>query len=246
MATSKENQKEKSRKLLALQKKYAQRITIAKQGFEAFRKKDYIVAAAKYKEYLGIHANLHDIEDIYKLNPSHFNQKTEVTEMLLISHAYWELARINEQSPELARNFQRSLDQFVRFTANQPYQVLNAEMLRKYIKKLKGTSPQNAALNQAYSQIFIQSKKCFIATLSYGQDHPITHELREFKQSLLKTKMGFAFVEHYYRYSSLLVERIEDKKYMRTLFICFSRPPLWCLAKIFKLSILKSCFYSQK
>ena len=45
---SKETQKEKSRRRLALQKKFGQRITIAKQGREAFLSKDYITATKKY------------------------------------------------------------------------------------------------------------------------------------------------------------------------------------------------------
>ena len=41
--SSKETEKERSRRKLALQKKYTQRITIARQGRDAFLQKDYKV-----------------------------------------------------------------------------------------------------------------------------------------------------------------------------------------------------------
>ena len=82
-----------------------------------------------------------------------FDAKRQVTELLLISHVYWELARINEMPPKLQKNFSRSLNQFVKFTINQPYQVLNSEMLRKYIKK----------------------KYTFFSTISITESSPITN-----------------------------------------------------------------------
>ncbi len=63
-----------------------------------------------------------------------------MTEMLLISHVYWELSRVYEMTPKLQVAFDKCLKQFVRFTINQPYQVLNSEVLRKYIKKNKHVS----------------------------------------------------------------------------------------------------------
>ena len=150
-----ESQADKKKKL-ALQKKYEQRITIARQGREYFSQKDYVNAAKKYNEYLGILAELNEVDEIYKLTPSMFDQKKQVTEMLLISHIYWELARVHEMTPKLQTAFNKCITQFVKFTANQPYQVLNAEMLRKYIKKNKNKTPQLGVLNHAYQQIFVQ------------------------------------------------------------------------------------------
>ena len=44
----KETEKEKQRRKLALNKKYGQRITIARQGRDAFMQKDFITATKKY------------------------------------------------------------------------------------------------------------------------------------------------------------------------------------------------------
>lgn len=245
MANSDEIKKEKQKKL-ALQKKYEQRITIARQGREAFLSKDYISATRKYNEYLGILAESKDIEDIFRLTPAMFDAKRQVTELLLISHVYWELARINEMPPKLQKNFSRSLNQFVKFTINQPYQVLNSEMLRKYIKKNKRSSPQLALLNQALSQIHVQSKKCYIATECFGNFHPVTSTLREFKLELINWPCGQKAVELYYRVSSKIVDHKKDNKLYAKLFVLFSILPLRLFAKFTQTSIFKRCSYYLK
>jgi hypothetical protein len=235
---SEKKDKEQQRRKLALQKKYVLRITIARQGREAFSQRDYVTAASKYNEYLRILSELNDQEDIFRLSPSMFDEKAEITEMLLISHIYWELSRINEMTPKLQAAYQMCLSQFVKFTVNQPYQVLNAEMLRKYIKKNKNNSNQIELLNSAYQQIFVESKKCFVSTLCYGSHHPITMDLRKFKSSLLKTTFGQKLVEVYYRLSSKFVAFLEEHEILRKVFIFITRPLLAVLAKIANFSIV--------
>ncbi len=221
-----ESDKDKAKRKVQLQKKYGQRITIARQGRDAFMQKDYIGATKKYNEYLSILAQMNDQEDIYKLSPVMFDNKKEVTEMLLISHIYWEIARINEMTPKLQKNFQKAIDQFVKFTINQPFQVLNAEMLRKYIKKNKNTSAGIQSLTQAYNQIFVQSKKCYIATMCYGETHPNTQTLRQFKQVILRHQCGLILVEQYYIYSSRLVNLAGHSFMIKQFLHIFVRPIL--------------------
>lgn len=233
-----ESQLEK-KKRLALQKKYGQRITIARQGREYFSQKDFVNAAKKYNEYLAIYAELNEIDDIFKLTPSMFDQKTQVTEMLLVSHVYWELARVNEMTPKLQASYLKCLAQFVKFTANQPYQVLNAEMLRKYIKKNKTKTTQLGPLNQAYQQIFVQSKKCYISTYCYGHKSEVTLTLREFKDLLLDYKYGQTFVSIYYRHSSKFVTWCDGKSIIPSIVKIFTRPILYIFAKLLKKSIFK-------
>lgn len=224
---------------LALQKKYNQRITIAKQGREFFAQKDYVNAAKRYNEYLAILSELNEVEDIYHLTPSMFDEKTQVTEMLLISHVYWDLSRVNEMTPKLQVAYNKCMKQFVRFTANQPYQVLNAEMLRKYIKKNKHKTPQLGVLNHTYSEIFVQSKKCYIATMCFGPNAIETNTLRHFKLKLLQLPFGEKLVSLYYFYSSKLVDACEERKVLRLTTTSFSKPILICFAYVLKRSILK-------
>lgn len=239
MKSAKENAKEKKKQKIALQKKYGQRITIARQAREAFLQKDYISAQRKYYEYLGILSELNDIDDIFKLSPSMFDNKREVTEMLLVSHVYWEVARINETSPQLEKVFARALSQFVKFTVNQPYQVLNAEMLRKYIKKNRKVTQKYGQLNAAYQQIFVQSKKCYIATHCLGATSPWTQTLRQFKLWLLETPGGIHFVRFYYLFSPKLIRFLEAHPGLDRIIQPLFAVSLKGFASILKSSILK-------
>lgn len=230
-----ENSKEKKAKLLALQRKYGTRITTAKRAREAFSQKDYVRAAKLYHDYLSVLQELKEVDDIYKISPTQFDHQTEITEMLLISHVYWDLARINEMTPKLQKAFQLSLDQFVKFTVNQPYQVLNAEMLRRYIKAQKGRSPQSENLNKAYNKIFVESSKCYIATMCFGENHPTTNTLRAFKGDLLKFSLGRVLVESYYRTSSILVEYLDDHPVQRKVTRITMYLPILLCAKLYRL-----------
>lgn len=228
-----ENKEDRKRKL-ALQNKYETRITLVKKGKEAFKKKEFIRAAANYQEYLQIYVELNKLENIYKLNPSHFDPKKELTEMLLISQIFWDLTRINENSPQLQSAFSMSLSQFVKFTVNQPYQVLNAEMLRKYIKNNKRRSPQIDYLNAAYQQIFVQSKKCYISTLCFGPLDERTVFFRTIKDSLCHSNLGLRFIGLYYRSSSRLVTHLESHNLQRKAFVFITKPILNLLAYCLK------------
>lgn len=225
MADSKE-QKEKQKRRLALQSKFNQRITIAKNARELFLNKDYVNATVKYTEYLAIHAELNDLDDIYQLKPSMFDPNRDVTELLLISHVYWEMARINEMTPKLQATYKKCISQFVKFTINQPYQVFNSEMLRKYIKKNKNRSLQLGLLNEAYSQIFVQSRKCYIASFCFQPESYELNFLRNYKQDLLQKRNGLIVVQTYYRLSSRLVSFLEHRPRTAKIFKFITRPLL--------------------
>ena len=53
MADTQESKQERQRKL-TLQKQFSRRITVARQGREAFMEKDYVTCMQKYHEYLRI------------------------------------------------------------------------------------------------------------------------------------------------------------------------------------------------
>ena len=230
MTKETKEEKDKKRRRMALQKRYGQRITIARHGRESFLAKDFIAATAKYNEYLAILSEMNELDDLYSLTPAMFDDKTQLTEMLLISHVYWEMSRIHEHAPKLQKTYYKSLSQFVKFTVNQPYQVFNAEMLRKYLKKNK-KSAQYAALNSAYQQIFVKSKKCYIATYCFGENHKTTNELRDFKKLLLQSDYGQKFVELYYRFSPYLVQFSYRYPLFGKVFRQFAIGPLRLLAK---------------
>lgn len=225
----------KERKLKKIKHLFDKRITIAKEGREAFTRKDYVVAAQKYHEYLNIYAEYNGVDTIFKLTPQMFDKKTQVSEMFLVSQIYWDLSRINEMTPKLTENYRKSLYQFVKFTINQPYQVLNAEMLRKYLKKTKNSNhPGREDLSKAYQDIYVQSNKCFIATYLFSENDPVVNTLRVFKRDISKSTLGTRFIVFYYKYSEKIISMVETSTISKFFFKKIIRPALSSFAYIYR------------
>ncbi len=229
---------ERERKLI-LKHKFENRITIAKFGKESFDLGDYGNAVKKYTEYLEIQAEVLDCKDIYSLSTDKFNPKTDLTEMLMISHIYFELARIYDSSDKFHDEAKRCLDRFVHFSANQPYQVVNSELIRKYVKKSR--LKLMGDFQNAYHQIYIQSKKCFVVTHCYGETHQITQDFRSFKEWMLDYSLGHKFVQYYYAFSPKLIKTCEEYPRISSFFILPIKFSLRMVAKFILPHILKSC-----
>ena len=245
MSDPAESKQERQKKLL-LQRRFSKRITIARQGREAFMERNNVGCMQKYQEYLLIIAESKNTDDIFKLNPSMFDDTTQLSELLLISHVFWEMARIYEMTPKLQMNFQNCLNQFVKFTTNQPYQVLNAEMMRKYNKMNAKRSRYGDKYIEAYSQIFVQSKSCYIASHCFGYDAMETIRLRRFKDEILLWPLGEYFVAIYYRCSSKLVDYLDHKPLFSSLLSKPIKPILLCFSLFTETSIFKRCSYYLK
>lgn len=229
--------REEREKMLILKHKFANRITITKFGKEALDAGDYANAIAKFTEYMQVMADIKKVKDMYSLKPSHFDPKKEITEMLLISHLYFEMARVYDAVPKFADEAKKCLDQFVLFSANQPYQVVNSEMIRKYLKK--AVFKNQDAFRNAYQQIYIQSKKCYVVTFCYGTDHEMTQKYRLFKDWLLESKTGCEFVRIYYNFSSEIVPNWENSRLMHLIARIFVRPLLVLFSKTLLKLIIK-------
>ncbi len=246
MSDTKEESREERQKKLTLQKQFSKRITVARQGREAFLEKDYVSCMRKYNEYLKILADTKEVDDIFKLNPSLFGDETQISELLLISHIYWEMARIYEMTPKFQANFQKSLNQFIKFTINQPFQVLNAEMLRKYIK-INGKKSRHVKLySESYSQILIESRKCYIATICFGDIHPTTDRLRIFKDELSNWPLGLELIALYYKYSTKFVLFLEKHFLIKKVSKAILGPILLSFSILTQTSIFKRCSYYLK
>lgn len=237
-AQSKASREERER-IIKLRHKYENRITIARYGKESLDAGDYGNALKKFMDYLHIMAEIKEVKDAYELKVSKFDSKKELTEMLMISHIFFEMARLYDAVPKFRPDVQKCLDQFVHFTANQPYQVVNSEMVRKYLKKSNFKNPD--AFRDSYQQIYVQSKKCYIVTFCYGNDHAITRECREFKDWLLNYTWGQQLVRHYYRLSSEAVPVCEQNFFLRHATRMIARPALLVFSKIILPVILKRC-----
>jgi hypothetical protein len=170
---------------------------------QALVKEDKMAQAVEsYTKYLGVLALYFDITED-KLSPTLFDPEKDLTELLLISHAYWDLAKAFDRSPNLQRDCLRCLDQFVKFSIGFKYQHVNAQIVRKFNNKKQAHNPK--AFELAYHKIQVNSKKCYIATSCFGENHPDTELLRKFKQKISHSEAGRNFIDFYYRYSPFIV-----------------------------------------
>ncbi len=190
----------------AMLQAYRDRLSVLKKAQEYSQKNDIPKAVERYSTYLNtLGAYFKVSED--KLSPGIFDAEKDLTELLLISHAYWELAKAYDRSPTLHNESIRCLDQFVKFSTGYKFQHINAQMLRKHIKKRQAHNPK--AFNNAYDRLHVSSKGCYIATHCFGDLHPNTNFLRSFKSDIITKPLGFKFVELYYRLSPLIINFCE-------------------------------------
>jgi hypothetical protein len=226
------NPEKKKVNMQQLQKRYAVRFNYTRQARDKHNKGDLISAIQFYNEYLRILADVHDCE-AYDLEPAMFNPVKDVGEMLLISQVFWELTKIYDMTPKLQTEFQTCLNCFVKFTINQKYQIVNAESLRKFLKKTN--SNRKVAYEAAYNTMFIESKKCYIATHCFSDNALETNILRSFKKTLLINDEGLGLIKIYYKYSPKFIKLCEsnvliDKVFTKFLF----RPVLHFVAHFLK------------
>lgn len=206
----KDARKEREHKLM-LKHRFDTRITNVRQGKEAFIRGDFITAIRRYSEYLETVAEVYRVSNIYEIRPILFDKNKDVTEMMMISHLYFELAKVYDATGKFNDDSKKCLEQFVLFSANQPYQVVNSEMCRKHLRKFKFR--QHDIFLNAYQQIFVKSRKCYIATHCFGEEHPTTQKLRSFKSWLQARPGGIDVIEIYYRSSTSWLQLI--KRYPR-------------------------------
>lgn len=229
--------REEREKKLILKHKFENRITIAKFGKQCLDNGDYAGALTKFNEYMQTMAEVKNVKDKYFLKPAHFDNKKDVTEMLMMSHVFFEMARIYDAVPKFHPESKQCLDQFVNFSANQPFQVVNSELIRKHLKKSVFKNPD--VFRAAHEQIYVQSKKCYVVTFCYGNDHELTAQYREFKDWLLESYLGQQAVRHYYRYSSVMVENWETSPAMHLFSRIILKPTLLLFSKTVLRLILK-------
>lgn len=184
---------------------YRTRLSHLKRAQLLVRDDKMAQAVESYTKYLGILALYFDTTED-KLSPTLFDPVKDMTELLLISHAYWDLAKAFDRSPNLQRDCFRCLEQFIKFSIGFKYQHVNAQIIRKFNNKKQAHNPK--AFEQAYHKIQISSKKCYIATSCYGEHDSRTKFLRHFKTKIAHYEWGKNFIDFYYRLSPVIVDKL--------------------------------------
>jgi hypothetical protein len=222
MSTDKDKDKDKSKKknVRALQERYNTRMTLVKYAQDAKYKEDYMNTIKYYNSYLKLMSEVKEV-DIRALGPRNFDQKREVTEIMLISHIYWEEVKILDKVPNLASEFNHTMKKFIEFSTGYEFQFLNAELLRKFIRKNNHRNKE--AFKDAYKRLFIGSGKCYIATHCFGVDHPHVENLRLLRNSLAETRPGLEMVRRYYQFSPSWVEFLNKFPRINSLLTPFLR-----------------------
>ena len=194
---------------------YRTRLTHLKRA-QVFVKEDRMAQAVdSYNKYLGILALYFDTTED-RLSPSLFDAEKDMTELLLISHAYWDLAKAYDRSPNLQRDCLRCLEQFTKFSIGFKYQHVNAQIIRKFNNKKQAHNPK--AFEASYNKIQISAKRCYVATMCFGFDHEKTETLRHFKLKIARFELGLDFIDFYYNYSPRLVEFLEKRPKTKAVF----------------------------
>lgn len=228
MAKKKLNSKDptEDRKREQVVELYRTRLTHLKRA-QVFVKEDRMnMAVDSYNKYLGILALYFDTTED-RLSPNLFDPEKDMTELLLISHAYWDLAKAYDRSPTLQRDCLRCLEQFVKFSIGFKYQHVNAQIIRKFNNKKQAHNPK--AFETAYQKIQINSKRCYIATMCFGFDDPKTEILRHFKLKISPYHYGKNFIDYYYLISPKIVEYLGKHKIQRHFFNYFIARPFLSL-----------------
>ena len=194
---------------------YRTRLAHLKRAQVLVKEDKMALAVDSYTKYLGILALYFDITED-KLTPSLFDPEKDLTELLLISHAYWDLAKAFDRSPNLGKDCLRCLDQFVKFSIGFKYQHVNAQIVRKFNNKKQAHNPR--AFEAAYQKIQISSKKCYVATSCFGENHSYTNNLRHFKNKIAPYHLGKNFIDYYYEFSPGLVCFINKNKFNKFFF----------------------------
>lgn len=229
MAKKEDDEDEKDKKPRAVIHRYQNRLKILRMA-QDYSQKDQIAQAVQfYMQYLEALAAYHEVDE-KNLGPELFDKNKDLGEMLLISHVYWDLAKAFDRNPKFQLETVRYLSQFVKFTIGFKYQYINSELIRKFIKKKMSYNPK--AFSQAHERIRVHSKKCYVATYCYGEEHQHTNNLRLIKQALVKSNFGSSLVDLYYSVSPRLITFFENHPRIGKFSTIFLKPPLAALSHL--------------
>lgn len=210
---------------------YRARLSHLKSAQAHVKAEKFNMAVEEYNKYLGIMLMYFNITED-QFSPKLFDKDKDLTELFLISHAYWDLAKIYDMTHNRLNESVRCLNMFVRFTQGFKYQHANAQIVRKYL--LKNKAYNKKAFEETYTKLQVQSKKCYVATMCFGEHDEKTNTLRAFKYKIARKKFGLDFIDWYYSFSPELVHFLEEHSFLQKIFNLIMRPTLSLFVKAVK------------
>lgn len=214
----------------AIEKIYSNRFTNLKTAMNYSLAGKYPNAIEEYKNYLNILAAYFNCSES-EISPSKFKKEKEITELFLISQLYWDLSRIYDKDPRFINLVKASLEKFLEFTKGFKFQYANSQVVIKYLKSGKCRNQQE--FRNAYETLNKNSGPCFISTYCYGENHPITNDLRRFKHHILNYGWGRLVINFYYNYSPKLLKFCRKYPFLGQSLKLFIFYPLLFLTYLF-------------
>ncbi len=211
---------------------YQERFKTLKQALDAVAKNNIPGSVEKFKHYLAIIAAYNRTTEKH-LTPKMFDPERDISELLLISQAYWNLAKAYDKSPKLRGESLRCLQQFAVFSIGYKYQHANAQLIRKFLRS--GKAHNKKVFQQIYDRINVRSKNCYLATHAYPTNDDLLRSLRVFKLRLAKSSLGMIFINNYYEYSPYLVKAFKNNLFLDlVLNRLFLKPLIYLIYKVVK------------
>lgn len=212
---------------------YHHRFAILKKARDLYGDEEILQAVSFYRKYLKALADYFETEE-KDLGPSVFNPQEDFSEIFLISHVYWDLAKAYDRAPQSFEECHQYLDKFITFSLGYKHQNINLKMMRRFLRKKNMHHPE--IFKEAFQRLKKDSKFCYIAGFCLGEDHPGLDILRALKQRLGKTKIGDWAIEYYYLLSPGLITLCERNPWPgRALKYGIFRPFLVVLIGLLKL-----------
>ena len=153
-----------------------------------------------YRRFLTITAKSLNVE-IDALSPTQFDEKSRVSESLIISSIFFDLLKMLDKldSAGAADERRQYHKLFLRFTKGMPFQHFAAENIRKHLVYSK--SLRNKAEFWATYRSIVGRSFCLVATWAFDSDcAPEVERLRRFREEVLEPRRaGRAFTRWYYR-----------------------------------------------
>lgn len=211
---------------------YSERLKTLKLALDFVAKNDIPHSVEKFNHYLGILAAYNRTTEKH-LTPKMFDPQKDISELLLISQAYWNLAKSYDKSPKLRSESMRCLQQFIAFSIGYKYQHANAQIVKKFLRS--GQAHNKKAFQQAYDKINVRSKNCYLATHAYPNNKDLLDTLRGIKPTLAKYKLGQGFINRYYEVSPHIVKIFKENKSLDFIFNkLLIKPLIYLIYKILR------------
>ena len=207
---------------------YQDRFKQLRLGQECYKKGDFSKAVEYYSNYLSILAQFFDTQE-NRLNPELFDQKKDIGELLLISNVYWNLAKTYDKNSKFQHHTARCLEQFLKFTQGYKHEYANIRMFKNYINS--GRPRNKKEFKRIYEKVKNKSFPCFIATYCFGNDSPITRQLRLLRDDLSGFWLGDAGIQFYHKHAPGLVNFFERHAKIKTFALPFIKSILSLFAR---------------